>query len=231
MAALAADAPVGRRGRQRSLVLRILSAVVLGPLLLAAVWFGFPWIDLVAALAAPLMVSEWLGLTRGRPLARLLAIVYSMAAVLALLWLRHQPADGRETVLWIVAVIWATDIGAFVVGRAAGGAKLAPRISPGKTWSGLIGGMAWAAVASAAVAYGFGLGHTIALAAIGAGLAVVGQIGDLVESAAKRRAGVKDSGALIPGHGGLLDRVDGLMAVLVVVALVRLIAGGGWPWT
>jgi phosphatidate cytidylyltransferase len=231
MAASAADARVGRAGRHRGLVLRILSAVVLGPLLLAAIWFGFPWIDLVAALAAPLMISEWLGLTRGRPLMRLLAVIYSLAAILALLWLRHQPADGRETILWIVACIWATDIGAYVVGRAAGGAKLAPRISPGKTWSGLIGGMAWAAVASAAVSYAFGLGHTITLAAVGAGLAAVGQAGDLLESAAKRRAGVKDSGALIPGHGGVLDRVDGLMAVLVVVALVRLAVGGNWPWT
>jgi phosphatidate cytidylyltransferase len=231
MAASAADAPVGRAGRHRGLVLRILSAVILGPLLLAAIWFGFPWIDLVAALAAPLMVSEWLGLTRGRPLMRVLAVLYTLAAVFALLWLRHQPADGRETILWIVACIWATDIGAYVVGRAAGGAKLAPRISPGKTWSGLIGGMAWAAVASAVVSYAFGLGHTITLAAIGAGLAVVGQVGDLLESAAKRGAGVKDSGTLIPGHGGVLDRVDGLMAVLVVVALVRLVIGGNWPWT
>jgi phosphatidate cytidylyltransferase len=231
MAASAADAPVGRAGRHRGLVLRILSAIVLGPLLLAAIWFGFPWIDLVAALAAPLMVSEWLGLTRGRPLTRLLAVIYSLAAILALLWLRHQPVDGRETILWIVACIWATDIGAYVVGRAAGGAKLAPTISPGKTWSGLIGGMAWAAVASAAVGYAFGLGHTITLAAIGAGLAVVGQAGDLLESAAKRQAGVKDSGTLIPGHGGVLDRVDGLIAVLVVVALVRLAVGGSWPWT
>ena len=231
MAASAADAPVGRFRKHRSLVLRVLSAVVLGPLLLAAIWFGFPWLDLVAALAAPLIVSEWLNLTRGRPLRRLLAIVYSLAAIVALLWLRHQPADGRETILWIVAVIWATDIGAFVVGRAAGGAKLAPRISPGKTWSGLIGGMAWAAVASAAMSYAFGLGHTVTLAAVGACLAIVGQIGDLLESAAKRAAGVKDSGTLIPGHGGLLDRVDGLLAILVVVALIRLVVGGGWPWT
>lgn len=212
-------------------MLRILSAVVLGPLLMAAIWFGFPWIDLVAAVAAPLMVSEWIALTRRRPFMRLLAILYTLAAVLALLWLRHQPASGRETILWIVACIWATDIGAFVVGRAAGGAKLAPRISPGKTWSGLVGGMAWAAVASAAVGYAVGLGHTMTLAAIGAGLAVVGQLGDLLESAAKRAAGVKDSGTLIPGHGGLLDRVDGLMAALVVVALLRLALDGEWPWS
>jgi phosphatidate cytidylyltransferase len=230
MAASAADAPGGRFGRHRALVLRILSAVVLAPLVLAAIWVGFPWIDLVAAVATPLLVSEWIGLTRGRPLLRVLAVAYSLAAVVALLWLRHQPGDGRETIIWIVACIWATDIGAYAVGRMAGGAKLAPRISPGKTWSGLVGGMAWAAVASSALGYAFGLGHTFTLAAIGAGLAVVGQIGDLLESAVKRLAGVKDSGTLIPGHGGLLDRVDGLLAVLVAVALVRLIVGGGWPW-
>ena len=185
----------------------------------------------MAALAAPLMVSEWIRLTRGRPFIRILAVLYALAAIVALLWLRHQPALGRETIVWIVLCIWATDTGAYVVGRAAGGAKLAPRISPSKTWSGLVGGMAWAAVASAAVGYAFGLGETIPLAMIGAGLAVVGQIGDLLESAAKRGAGVKDSGTLIPGHGGLLDRVDGLVAVLAVVALVRLAIGGGWPWT
>ena len=230
MAASAADPPPAPPGRHRNLVLRIASAVVLGPPVLAAIWIGFPWIDLVAAIAAPVMVFEWIGLTRGRPLYRLLGVAYSLAAVLALLWLRHQPADGRETIVWIVAVIWATDIGGYVVGRAAGGAKLAPRISPGKTWSGLFGGMAWAGLASAACSYAFGLGHTVTLAAIGAALAVVGQVGDLLESAAKRRAGVKDSGSLIPGHGGILDRVDGLMAVLVVVALVRLLVGGAWPW-
>lgn len=232
MVASAADAPAsGRNSRFRGLPLRILSAVVLGPLLLAAIWFGFPWIDLVAAVAAPLMIREWIQLTRGRPVIRLLACVYALAALVALLWLRHQPVLGRETVIWIVVCIWATDIGAYFVGASVGGAKLAPRISPSKTWSGLVGGMAWAATVSAAMGFAFGLGTTLSLAVIGACLAVIGQIGDLAESAAKRGAGVKDSGNLIPGHGGLLDRVDGLVAVLIAVALVRLMVDGAWPWT
>src|SRR5258708_5966095 len=181
-----------------------LSAASLGPLLLATIWFGFPWIDLVAALAAPLMVSEWIRLTRGRPFIRILAVLYALAAVVALLWLRHQPALGRETIVWIVLCIWATDIGAYVVGRAAGGAKLAPRISPSKTWSGLVGGMAWAAVASAAVGYAFGLGETISLAMIGAGLAGGGPLRGPLVSGAQPGAGARDRGAPSPGAGGCL---------------------------
>ena len=231
MAASEAEAPAPRGGRFAGLLVRALSAVVLGPVLLAAVWYGYPWIDLIAALAAPVMIFEWTRLTRGAPVLRVLAWAYGLAALLALLWLRHQPAFGRETILWVLICIWATDIGAYFVGRTAGGAKLAPRISPGKTWSGLIGGMAWAAVASAVTGYAFGLGETVHLALAGAALAVVGQAGDLLESAAKRRAGVKDSGRLIPGHGGLLDRIDGLMAVLVAVAVARLVVGTSWPWT
>jgi phosphatidate cytidylyltransferase len=230
MAASAVDGRPAGGGRFAGLLIRALSAVVLGPALLAAVWYGFPWIDLVAAIAAPIMLLEWTRLTRDAPVLRLLAWAYGLAALVALLWLRHQPVHGRETVVWLLACIWATDIGAYFVGRAAGGAKLAPSISPGKTWSGLVGGMAWAAVTSAAVGYAFGLGETMSLAVIGAVLAVVGQGGDLLESAAKRRAGVKDSGRLIPGHGGLLDRIDGLIAVLVAVGAARLVAGPGWPW-
>jgi len=210
---------------------RILSASILGPLLLAALWLGFPWVDIVAALAAPIMVSEWLRLTHGRAPARVLALAYAMAAVIALLWLRHQPPYGRETSIWIVACVWATDTGAYFLGTIAGGAKLAPRISPGKTWSGLIGGVCWAAVASAAIGLLFGLGGTLTLAVAGVAIAVIAQLGDLAESAAKRAAGVKDSGKLIPGHGGLLDRIDGLMAALVAVALARLTLGDSWPWT
>jgi phosphatidate cytidylyltransferase len=229
MAASAPKPPTERR-RFRGLLVRIVSALILGPLVLAALWFGFPWIDILAAIAAPIMVSECVTLTRRHPVRRGFAIVYVLAALIALLWLRHQPGSGRETVLWIVAIVWATDIGAYFLGTIAGGVKLAPRISPGKTWSGLIGGMCWAAVASAGIGWGFEQGATFALAGIGAVLAVVAQMGDLLESAAKRSVGVKDSGSLIPGHGGVLDRVDGLIAVLVAVAALRLAVGGDWPW-
>jgi phosphatidate cytidylyltransferase len=230
MAASAPSTPAAAPRRFGGLLLRVVSAVVLAPLALAALWFGYPWIDLMAALAAPIMVSECLRLTPRRPVARAFAIAYVLCALIALLWLRHQPVLGRETVIWIAACVWATDIGAYFLGKLAGGAKLAPRISPGKTWSGLIGGICWAAVASAAAGLVFQQGNTVVLASIGVAIAIVAQAGDLLESAAKRDAGVKDSGHLIPGHGGLLDRVDGLVAVLVVVALTRLCVGGDWPW-
>jgi phosphatidate cytidylyltransferase len=129
-----------------------------------------------------------------------------------------------------VLCVWATDIGAYFLGSLAGGAKLAPSISPSKTWSGLVGGVCFSAVVSSACGLAFNAGDTPVLAAAGAAIAIVAQAGDLFESAAKRRAGVKDSGRLIPGHGGLLDRVDGLIAVLVVIAALRLAMGGEWPW-
>lgn len=230
MAASEARAAGASPARFRGLLLRVVSAVILGPLLLLAVWYGFPWIDLVAALCAPLMVGEWVRLTRGRPAALVLAILYSIAALFALLWLRHQPTYGRETILWILACVWATDIGAYFIGSLAGGAKLAPSISPSKTWSGLVGGMCFSAVVSAACGLVFDAGETVMLAVTGLAIAVVAQGGDLLESAAKRRAGVKDSGSLIPGHGGILDRIDGLIAALVFIAAIRLATAGDWPW-
>jgi len=230
MAASGSSAPKAPQARFRGLLLRVVSAVILGPLLLAAVWYGFPWIDLVAALCAPIMIGEWFRLTRRRPIALGLSIIYSVAALLALLWLRHQPLHGRETIIWILACVWATDIGAYFIGSLAGGAKLAPSISPSKTWSGLVGGMCFSAVVSAACGLLFDAGETVVLALTGLAIAVVAQAGDLLESAAKRRAGVKDSGNLIPGHGGVLDRIDGLIAVLVFIAAIRLVTAGDWPW-
>lgn len=146
-------------------------------------------------------------------------LAYAALPAVALIWLRGQP-DGFAFVLFVLAIVWATDILAYFAGRALGGAKLAPAISPSKTWAGLVGGVVGAAVASALVAGAAWGGAPPTYLAIGAGLAVVAQAGDLFESWLKRRAGVKDSGSLIPGHGGVMDRVDGLVPVACLVAAV-----------
>jgi phosphatidate cytidylyltransferase len=148
----------------------------------------------------------------------------------AFVWLREQPVGGRWAVFWLLGVVWATDIGAYAVGRWLGGPRLAPRVSPNKTWSGLIGGVASAALVGALGAAL--LGVDVGLPALAGGLlAGVAQAGDLAESLVKRRFGAKDTGSLIPGHGGLLDRVDGLLATTPVVALLMWLKGGsvfGW---
>lgn len=154
--------------------------------------------------------------------APLVACVASLSAVL----LRGDEGhSGSILLLWLIASVAATDTGAYVAGRSIGGPRLAPRISPNKTWAGLVGGM----IASAAV--GGVCGWLVSgadpgvLVLLGAAIAVVGQIGDLLESSFKRRFDVKDSGQLIPGHGGVLDRLDGHMMVITVMAAVVLVSG------
>lgn len=145
----------------------------------------------------------------------------------ALIWLRSAP-DGLALAGWLMGTVWATDIGAYAAGKTLGGPKLAPRLSPGKTWAGLAGGMLLAAawgVAFALVWTG-GVGRSAAAAALGA---VLAQTGDLVISAVKRHYGAKDSSRIIPGHGGVLDRVAGLVVTAPVMAL--LVALGSFaPW-
>ena len=156
-------------------------------------------------------------------------VVYLSLPMLAMVWLRAVPQVGLTMLLWLFFVVWATDIMAYFVGRQIGGRRLAPSISPGKTWAGLWGGMAGAAVVGAAFALLVGPFRLLPSIILAAGLACVAQFGDLVESALKRQAGVKDSGGLIPGHGGLFDRLDGLLFAAPVLALVALIAEGqGW---
>jgi phosphatidate cytidylyltransferase len=230
MAPLPAEAPI--QGRFRDLAVRTASAALLAPLALAAVWYDFPWFDLAMALLAVLMLAEWQRLVGGwrRPGWLALGGTYIGLAVVAALWIRHDAKLGLISVMWLLAVVWATDIFAFFAGRRFGGRKLAPRISPGKTWSGLVGGMTAAALASAVFAV-WSATHWFSLAMWGAAVAVVSQAGDLAESAMKRRFGVKDSGHLIPGHGGILDRVDGLLAALLFLAACRLAFGGAAPWS
>jgi phosphatidate cytidylyltransferase len=127
-------------------------------------------------------------------------------------------------VFWVMIVTWATDIGAYFAGRAIGGPKLAPRVSPNKTWAGLIGGAAAALALGWIAAWFFELGSPFLW--LGAPMAVLAQAGDLFESWIKRRAGVKDSGAILPGHGGLLDRLDGLLPV--ALATLLLLMAGFW---
>ena len=124
-------------------------------------------------------------------------------------------AGGMTAALWVFGMVWATDIGAYFAGRAFGGARLAPKISPSKTWSGLIGGMVAALIASATIGDRAGIAGVPLW--IGLFMGLLAQLGDLAQSWMKRRAGVKDSGKLIPGHGGLFDRVDGVLPVALLL--------------
>lgn len=202
------------------LVAGVLAALVLAIAGLAAVALG------VAALTALAMFAA-----RGRveihPLWLAGGAVYIALPTIALVWLRGG-ASGEAVILWLMATVWVTDIAAFFAGRSIGGPRLAPRISPRKTWAGLLGAVGGAALFGAAVGAGVGNAPPAGWLALAGGLlAVVAQMGDLGESWVKRRFGAKDSSALIPGHGGLLDRVDGLLAAAVVVAAWQWASDGG----
>ena len=269
--------------KSRELKLRIASAVVLAPIVLAVTAYGgTPFVSLTVA-AGVVMASEWATIVLGRSwaplrlgllalvgvaialgaglvplgdrpgvvaavvalagavaLARREAIlagrpealawapvgpIYATLPSLALAAARTAP-QGLWLVLFLFAVVWATDIAAFFTGRALGGPKLWPAVSPKKTWSGALGGLAAAALAGVAVAHFAGAPHLGPVFLVGAVLSIASQAGDLFESSLKRHFGVKDSGRIIPGHGGLLDRVDGLVAAAVAAALVAAVNGG-----
>ncbi len=276
-AATDAMAPPPARGeRFRGLALRVVSALVLAPPVLAILYFGPPYSDALLVVAGAILGFEWCRLCGGRRLGRsgLLAIAvlaaapllgafggfvlagwwlatgamatlvlgslgrrasspwmavgvaYLGCAVLAFQLLRLDPLHGREIILWLIAVVWATDIMAFVTGKAIGGPKLAPSVSPNKTWSGLAGGVAAAAVVGALAAHLVEEQWSmLGLALFSATVALAAQAGDLWESSLKRRFGAKDAGQIIPGHGGLLDRVDGLLAATIFVAAIAWMQG------
>jgi phosphatidate cytidylyltransferase len=202
----------------------IIPAPVMAVLLAAG---GDARMGILLLVIAAVLASAILGLMR-RPGADHagLGIVYLGIAASSIVWIDARPDHGGRTLLWLMLVVWATDIFAYLVGRSVGGPKLAPRVSPGKTWSGLAGGVIGAAIVASLAGAAMG-GRAVLLAAIGMLLAVVSQIGDLFESFLKRRAGVKDSGHLIPGHGGVLDRLDGLMLAAPVFALLIAAAPAG----
>jgi phosphatidate cytidylyltransferase len=200
--------------------LRTVAGVAMILVALTAEWFGGTIFAVFVAAIATLMYYEWSRLVRGWGAAwQVGGFFYALIPALALLWVREragQPlADkGFALVLWVFIVTWAADIGAFFAGRTFGGPKLAPKISPNKTVAGLIGGVAAATLLGGIWAV-FSQLHWgwLVLAPL---FALAAVMGDLFESGLKRRAGVKDSGAIIPGHGGVLDRLDGLVPVAVL---------------
>ncbi len=249
---------------------RVLSALVLLPPVIAAVWLGGLWFLLLVALAAAVAGWEFGGLLRLEKSRRLLLAAFTGLMALALwvvgadrsypelivflvtpplalgilarlwrltrvawgcagfawiwlglgsaVWLREQE-QGLAWVVWLLVVVWATDIAGYFAGRAIGGPKLAPRISPGKTWSGLMAAMAVAALVGWFAAFWLFTRSDAGAGLAAAVLAGIAQAGDLFESALKRHFAVKDSSDLIPGHGGLLDRIDGLLFAAPALAM------------
>lgn len=213
-----------RSKKPKNLILRTLSTILLLPLVLLIMYTGGLYFKTFVLLCALLMSYEWHNMVRRKPRGAwawyLAEVLYVVSVCLAVVYLRESDFF---LLLWVCCVVWATDIGAYFAGSLFGGPKICPSISPKKTWSGLLGGM----LLAFAVSCLFGTllpRHPLILLAISAPvLAVIAQLGDFFESWMKRYFGVKDSGNLIPGHGGILDRIDGLAPVAVVVALFHLV--------
>jgi len=239
----------------RNLAMRVAAALVLAPLAIAIAYAGGWLWTMLVTLTAIGLYFEWLTVVGARTprrvvvgaAASILVLVVGLAGVIVVsperrLWtatgfcyaaaaevasvlVRHDQAHGFVALILILLVVWVTDIGGYFAGRGIGGPKLWPRVSPKKTWAGAIGGFA----ASLAVAAGFaaiGLGKTGPMLLLGAVLSIASQLGDLFESAVKRRFGVKDSSHIIPGHGGLLDRLDGFVAAIVLAAIFGFLRDG-----
>jgi phosphatidate cytidylyltransferase len=198
----------------------------------AAGWAAWALPVLAVTYLATWLVAAGIPNLRAQGVASLAAgVVYIGLTCIALIWLRHDPLAGLPNILFLLLVVWASDVGAYVAGRLLGGPRLAPRISPGKTWAGALGGLL-AAIAMGyivAVCFAASRGGDVSgqVALVAAALGIVAQLGDLLESAIKRRFGVKDSGRLIPGHGGLFDRLDGFLTAAPLAALLALALGPG----
>lgn len=213
---------------------RIVSGVVLAAVLLGDLWLGSWWYLALLLVGGALVLVEFarlVGKMRLRAIVQTawfaFGFLYVGLAIHGLWTVRALPAHGLFFAAWLFLVVWATDIGAYIFGRTIGGPKIAPSISPSKTWAGLLGGIVFAGVVMIVMMramtgdFDWTIGPMLVVGVLwGAPLVVLAQAGDFFESWMKRRAGVKDSGALIPGHGGVFDRVDGLLPVAIVF----------WPW-
>lgn len=208
------------QNKSYNFILRLLSTIILVPLILLIVQLsGFYFTSMVLA-AAIIMGGEWFYISHNKKtIWKISGVIYILLSCLSLLWIIDQhhlvneavKFNGTNTIISIFVIVWANDIGGYVFGKIIGGKKICPSISPNKTWSGFFGGIFFAIIVSPFVSEGIGA----------AGIAaIIASIGDFLESWAKRQCKVKDSGNLIPGHGGLLDRVDGIMLLSIIIAAI-----------
>ena len=223
----------GSAPARNNLTLRVISSLVLAPLALATAYLGGLFFVVFWVLAASIVLWEWARLVtqaklRGFALIDWLAAGVGYAAILlfAPLILRRDPGLGFVAIVFLFAVVWATDIAAYFAGRALGGPKLWPRVSPKKTWSGAAGGTLGGIAAGIVTVKLMGVSVAPMLILVAFLLSVAAQAGDLLESAVKRHFGAKDAGSIIPGHGGLMDRLDGFLTAAAAAAMVGLIRAG-----
>jgi phosphatidate cytidylyltransferase len=258
-------------GLRSNLAMRVMAALVLAPLAIAAAWYGgWFWLGLVTMTVIGLF-GEWqiivgnlrqtvlmwgflalgaagiclgidkfdlanlciaLGLfamflfsAREHRAWSAIGLAYTAAALFACVLVRRDPAQGFMALIFVFLVVWITDILGYFVGRGVGGPKLWVRVSPKKTWSGAVGGVL-GSIAFAAAFAALGYGMLAPMLLLGTVISVISQAGDLFESAVKRQFGVKDSSQIIPGHGGLLDRLDGFMAAIIAAAVIGYLRSG-----
>jgi phosphatidate cytidylyltransferase len=200
------------------------AALCLGAVLVCLA-VGLSALTLFCATALAVLVTAVHARVLGQSAWNASGVAYAAVSAVTLALLRDDDRNGLLAILFLFAVVWATDIFAYSVGRAVGGPRLAPSISPGKTWSGAVGGGLGGLAAGALFAAVTGWGGLWA-AAVALALAIMAQLGDLLESFVKRRQGVKDSSHIIPGHGGLMDRVDGLVAAAWALYVIGMAFGG-----
>lgn len=210
---------------QSNLALRIVSAAVLAPVAIGAAYFGGAAFAVFWAAAALAVTWEWTRMVKGA-VWLVSGVVYAAAMFAAPVILRGDAAFGLLAIVLMFAIVWSTDIFGYFGGRAMGGPKLMPAVSPKKTWSGAVAGTLGAMIVAVLMARLFGSFNTFAIAGVALLLSVCAQAGDLFESWVKRKFGVKDSSHLIPGHGGVMDRLDGFWAAVVVGCLIGLLRGG-----
>jgi phosphatidate cytidylyltransferase len=206
-------------------MLRIVSAAVLAPVAIGVTyWGGWPF-AMFWLVASGAVLWEWTNLVQG-PGWKVAGVFYAGALLLAPVILRSDTSHGLLALVLLFAIVWTTDILGYFAGRAFGGPKLLPVVSPKKTWSGAIAGTLGAMIVAVAVAGLFGTFNRVAIAILALVLSVFSQSGDLLESWIKRRFGAKDASQLIPGHGGVMDRLDGFWAAALIACLIGLLRGG-----